>query len=242
MTQLTSIVIPVYNEGPAIVAYLQEIEDSVAGPHEVLVVHDMAEDTTVAPVSSFGRTHPAVRPVLNTYGPGPANAIRFGMDLARGDVVVVTMADGSDEAALIESMAALVRDGYVVVAASRYMRGGRQEGGPILKRTLSRLAGLTLYHAGRVGTHDATNSYKAYSTGFIREVGVDSRDGFEIGIELVAKARRLRKPVTEVPTVWSDRDEGTSRFRVAAWIPKYVRWYAHAFGPRAEVRRIEVDA
>ena len=47
--------------------------------------------------------------------------------------------------------------------ASRYMGGGRQVGGPPLKSTLSRLAGLSLYWFGRVGTRDATNSFKAQS-------------------------------------------------------------------------------
>ena len=34
---------------------------------------------------------------------------------------------------------------------------------------------------------------KAYDTRFVREVGIDSRSGFEIGLELTAKARRLRR-------------------------------------------------
>ena len=77
----------------------------------------------------------------------------------------------------------------------------------------------------RVGTYDATNSFKAYSTDFVREVGIDSRSGFEIGLELTAKARRLRRPVAELPTIWLDRTIGESHFDLTAWIPKYLRWY-----------------
>jgi hypothetical protein len=172
-----------------------------------------------------------IRPVLNTYGPGPANAIRFGMNAASGDVVVVTMSDGSDDPTQIDDLAALVRQGNAVAAASRYMPGGGQIGGPRVKSTMSRVAGTSLFHLGRVGTHDATNSFKAYSTDFVREVGVESDGGFEIGIELVAKARRARLPVAEIPTVWHDRTEGESRFRVAAWTPRYLRWYFYAFAP-----------
>jgi hypothetical protein len=43
---------------------------------------------------------------------------------------------------------------------------------------------------------------------FVRAVGIDSRDGFEIGIELTAKARRLRLPIAEIPMTWLDRNEG----------------------------------
>jgi hypothetical protein len=83
-----------------------------------------------------------------------------------------------------------------------------------------------------VGTRDATNSFKAFSSSFISEVGVDSTSGFEVGLELVAKAKRLRLPVAEVPTIWLDRTHGTSSFQVAAWIPRYLHWYLLAFGRR----------
>jgi hypothetical protein len=112
------------------------------------------------------------------------------------------------------------------------MSGGQQIGGPMIKSSLSRLAGLSLFWLARVGTRDATNSFKAYSTDFVREVGIESDTGFEIGIELVAKARRLRLPVAELPTIWLERTEGASNFKVAKWIPRYLHWYRYAFGHR----------
>jgi hypothetical protein len=81
-----------------------------------------------------------------------------------------------------------------------------------------------------VGTHDATNSFKAYSRAFVERVGIDSDAGFELGIELVAKARRLGLPVAELPTIWLDRANGTSNFKVKAWIPRYLHWYLYALG------------
>jgi hypothetical protein len=62
-------------------------------------------------------------------------------------------------------------------------------------------------------------------------VGIESDRGFEIGIELVAKARRARLPVAEVPTIWLDRAYGASNFKLSAWLPRYLRWYRYAFGP-----------
>ena len=177
---------------------------------------------------------------MNTYGRGPANAIRYGVDHASYSVVVVTMADGSDDPRMIDPLARLVERGVVVAAASRYSPGGQQVGGPIVKGLVSRTAGRTLGTFARVGTDDATNSFKAFSTDFVREVGIDSRSGFEIGLELTAKARRLRLPVAELPTIWLERTLGESRFDMRGWIPKYLRWYRFAFGPQLtvdEVRR-----
>jgi hypothetical protein len=115
------------------------------------------------------------------------------------------------------------------------MAGGQQVGGPYLKGLISKLAGRSLRVLARIGTRDATNSFKAYSTAFVRDAGIESRAGFEIGIELTAKARRMRRPVAEIPTIWLDRQEGISNFQVAAWLPKYLRWYRFAFGPRLSV-------
>jgi dolichol-phosphate mannosyltransferase len=226
-----SIVIPVYNEGEAIKDCLDRLLGTVKLPCEVLVVFDTEDDTTIPYLNKYAEEDSRVVPSLNTYGRGPAHAIRFGVDRARAGVVVVTMADGSDDPHQIEQLVGLVESGVVIAAASRYMRDGRQVGGPWLKGLLSRIAGVSLYRLARVGTHDATNSFKAYSTDFVRSVGIESDAGFEIGIELVAKARRRRLPVREVPTVWVDRKTGESRFRLAAWIPRYLRWYVYAFGP-----------
>jgi glycosyltransferase involved in cell wall biosynthesis len=239
MKPRVSIVIPVYQEGEHIVGCLERILREVALPCEVLVVHDMPEDTTVPYVQKVAEEDDRVRAVLNTYGRGPANAIRFGIAASTADVAVVTMADGSDDPRQIDDLARLVDRGVVVAAASRYMPGGQQVGGPRLKRSMSRWAGRTLHWFARVGTRDATNSFKAYSTQFVRDVDIESRTGFEIGLELTAKANRLRLPVAEIPTIWLDRQLGDSQFDLGRFMPGYLRWYFFAFGRRLTVEQVK---
>lgn len=234
-----SIVIPAYNEGDAIAAGLERIVAAVTLDYELLVVVDAPDDTTVPVVEEFSRTHPEVRIAINDYGRGPAQAIRFGIDHAAAPTTVVTMADGCDDPRQIDDLTRLVERGVVVAAASRYMAGGQQVGGPRFKRFLSRSAGRSLYALAGAGTRDATNSYKAYDTAFVKAVGIESRDGFEIGLELTAKARRHRMPVAEIPTIWLDRTYGVSNFKMSKWIPKYLRWYLYAFGRRKPPVRLE---
>ncbi len=231
MSPAVSVVIPAFQESEAVVPVLERILDAVESDCEVIVVVDFPEDSTVPVVERFRARDPRVRHVVSTYGRGPAHAIRYGIDQVASPVVVVTMADGSDDPRQIDDLARLVERGVVVAAASRYSPGGQQVGGPAFKGLLSRGAGRSLGTFGRVGTRDATNSFKAYSTAFVREVGIHSCSGFEIGLELTAKARRLRRPVAELPTIWLDRDMGESHFELKAWIPKYLRWYRFAFGP-----------
>jgi cellulose synthase/poly-beta-1,6-N-acetylglucosamine synthase-like glycosyltransferase len=237
-----TVVIPAYNEAADIVPVLDRLLESVTLSCEVLVVVDMPEDTTIPFIEAYAdRVQPAVRVVINEYGRGPANAIRFGVQQASAPVVVVTMADGCDDPRQIDDLARLVERGVVVAAASRYMPGGQQVGGPLLKRVLSRNAGRSLYWFARIGTRDATNSFKAYSREFVEHVGIESRDGFEIGLELTAKARRMGLPVAEIPTIWLDRPAGASNFKLAKWLPKYLRWYRFAYGPRLDVARVGSD-
>jgi dolichol-phosphate mannosyltransferase len=226
-----SIVVTVYNEGDEVIPCLDRIFEAVTLPCEVLVVYDTADDTSAPFVEEYAKVDERVRPTLNTYGRGPAYAIRYGIDHAKAPVVVVTMADGCDDPSQIDALTKLVERGVVVAAASRYMRGGQQVGGPWLKSRMSRAAGRSLYLLARVGTNDATNSFKAYDRDFVRRVGIESDAGFEVGLELVAKARRYRQPVAELPTIWLDRAFGMSNFKMAKWLPKYLRWYRYAYGP-----------
>lgn len=232
MSPRVSIVVPVHEEGELINSFLDRVFDRVQLPCEVLAVYDDHQDPTVPYLLAYADREPRLLPTHNAYGRGPAKALRFGIDHAQADVIVVTMADGSDDPSQIDSLTHLVERGVVIAAASRYMRGGQQVGGPLLKSWASRFAGISLYWFARVGTRDATNSFKAYQRDFVEAVGIESDAGFEMGIELVAKARRRRLPVAELPTIWLDNGATPSNFRIWAWIPHYLRWYLHCFGPR----------
>lgn len=236
MNPSVSVVIPAYQEGEGVVPVLRRLGEAVSLPCEIVIVVDSPDDSTVPFVEQLALTDPRVRVAINTYGRGPANAIRFGIQAAQAPVVVVTMADGCDDPFQIDQLTRLVDRGVVVAAASRYARSGQQVGGPWIKGFISRLAGLSLYHVARVGTRDATNSFKAYSKSFIDKVGIESDQGFEIGIELVAKARRHRMPVAEIPTIWLDRAFGTSNFKLVAWLPRYLKWYFYAFGAKKKLQ------
>lgn len=61
-------------------------------------------------------------------------------------------------------------------------------------------------------------------------MGIDSSFGFEIGIEMVAKAKRNGGLVAEIPTVWIERTAGESKFVSLAWMKEYLRWYLYAIG------------
>lgn len=227
-----SIILPVHMEGEAVEPVLRALSASVSTPHELVVVYDFDGDTTVPVIERLVGQIPGLRGHRNDLGRGVLNAMKAGIAATGAPYVLVSMADGSDEPGVVDRMVALARDGADVVAASRYMPGGRQIGGPLLKRLMSRTAGLTLHWFAGVPTHDPTNNFKLYARRFLDSVTIESAAGFELALELTVKATMTGRRVAEVPTTWRDRTTGTSNFKLRKWLPHYLRWYAKAFRAR----------
>jgi dolichol-phosphate mannosyltransferase len=233
-----SLVVPVFNEGGNIATYCRRAQESLPPGFELLVVYDFDEDDTLPALAALpAADRPAgLRLVRNRLGRGVRFAIEAGMRAAQAPVVVVSMADLSDDFAAAEEMVRRAEGGAAVVCASRYMRGGAQHGGPWLKGALSRTAGVSLHLLAGVPTHDPTNSFKAYRKDFLDATSIESIAGFSLGLELTVKAHFGGRRVSEVPAQWWDRTAGESRFRLWAWLPLYLRWYFWAFGQRLRGR------
>ena len=233
-----SVVLPVFNEGANIGEFCRRAVAELPPGYELLVCYDFDEDDTLPALNELPASEKPhdVRLVKNDLGPGVRFAIEAGMRAARAPVVLVMMADLADDFSCVEPMVSRVEDGCDVVASSRYMRGGRQIGGPWLKGLCSRLAGVSLRWIAGLPTHDATNSFKAYRRAFLARTRIESRAGFSLALELTVKAHFTGGRVAEVPGIWRDRSGGESRFRLVAWLPQYLHWYFWAFNQSRRVR------
>lgn len=222
---------PVYNEGDVIKRTITQVESALKTPHELLIVYDMDQDSTILPVKKLQKQYPNVKLVKNIYGKGALNALKTGLVKAKNQAVCVMMADLTDDPSVVNAMLQEFEAGADVVAASRYMRGGHQVGGPIIKQLLSRAAGLSLHYFAGIPTHDATNSFKIYSKKFLNAVKIESDGGFELGIELTVKAHFAGRKIAQVPTTWTYLNK-ESRFYLKKWLPKYLKWYFLALRKR----------
>jgi glycosyltransferase involved in cell wall biosynthesis len=226
--KLLSIVIPAYNEAEYIVLTLNRIRDSVKTSFECLVIVDDSKDTTIPFIEAYNKSDPRFRVILNDLGPGPAKAIKKGISNSKGDFIAVVSGDGSDDVNQIDELVKLVERGVSVAVASRHVQGGQLVGSPFLKGFLSRIAGLSLYHLARIGTRDSTNNFKIYDKNFLKMITIESRYGFELGLELVTKAKQLKLKIAEIPTIWIERSEGKSNFPLFKSVPRYLYWYLKA--------------
>ncbi|MHB8734310.1 MAG: glycosyltransferase [Terriglobales bacterium] len=233
-----SVVVPVYNEAENFPAFWQEVSRCITRPFRAFIAYDFEGDTTVPVVTKLiAAGESRLTLVRNQIRPGVVGAILAGLAQVENGPVLILMADLSDDLTQVKAMLKLYAEGNDLVVGSRYMRGGRMIGGPWLKRTLSRCAGLSLYWLRRLPTHDATNAFKVYDRTMLRELAIESRRGFELNLEITVKAFLAGYRIAEVPSTWRDRTQGASRFRLWAWLPHYLRWYCLAFRPRHQSPR-----
>ncbi len=231
MTPATSIepvtlLVPVSGEPGALLPFLGEVERHVPPPFAVHAVVDDAgaAATLLAQVAS----RPWLRILRNDDLPGTAGAVRTGFRQIPNGPVVVTLADAGDDLSIVPQMLAHYRQGYRIVCPSRFAPGGRQIGGSWPKWLLLRGSGISLRLLVGFPTLDLNNNYRLYDAALVRELGIESNDGFELALELTAKAFRRGVRIAEVPATWRDRRDAGPPSGTRRWLGSYLRWYAYA--------------
>lgn len=221
------ILVPIYNEGKNVcVLYDRLLAENI---HFDLLqfIYDLDEDITLPLIAKLRESDVRVQAIKNQFGPGILNALRWGFSHCFSGPIIVLMGDNSDKLAIVPEMIELWKKGATMVCPSRYMKGGKQHGGGLLKSSLSRVAGLSLKLLG-FPTADPTNNFKLYDGTWLRQQNIESAGGFEVALELTYKAFCGGHSIVELPTVWQDRTQGQSRFRLMKWLPHYLRWYFKA--------------
>lgn len=224
------IIIPVYNEGNNIVRVLDGLKNGVKTPFRVLICYDFDEDTTLPAIRSYDSASMSIVLVKNKAS-GPHSAVVTGFRTSSADAALVFPADDTYNINIIDLMVQRFEEGCDIVAASRFMPGGRMEGCPWLKSVLVRTAAHTLYYIARVPTHDSTNGFRLFSRRAHQSIAIESSQGFTYSLELLVKAHRLGWKIGEVPALWFERTQGQgkSNFKVIKWLPAYLTWYFYAF-------------
>lgn len=226
-----SIVVPAYNEEENIVCVIEKIESLVDIDHELIVVNDHSVDKTAQLVNGLTQKYPRVRLVNNVNDQGFANAIKYGFSQAKGELVIPIMGDLCDDLDTLKAMVLKIDQGFDVVCGSRYIKGGSRIGGSKIKGFFSCFAGWSLFYLLGIPTHDVANAFKMYRRKVIESINIEAI-GFEVSMELVLKAYYLGFKVTEVATVWKEREKGKSSFKIFKLLPSYFKLYLWALKQR----------
>lgn len=225
---ILNIITPVFNEADNFPDLYNEIKKYIKTPHRVIVVYDFDEDSTVPVVKKYQQHDKSLVLHKNNLGKGALNALLSGFNYVKSGPILVIMADLSDDLSIVDNMYQEYLDGASVVCGSRYMRGGKQIGGPLLKKGLSHLAGISLAWLKGFPTHDVTNNFKLYDKQLLSSLTIESKGGFEIAMEITVKAYKKGLRISEIPSTWRDRTAGEANFQLWKWLPSYLHWYFYA--------------
>jgi glycosyltransferase involved in cell wall biosynthesis len=200
-----SVIIPVYNEFRAFDQVLERVRRAPLPEScvkEIVVVDDGSTDGTAGRVRDYDHQGVVIghQSVINS---GKGTAVRAGIALASGDIIVIQDGDleydPNDYARMVEP---IVRGDADVVYGSRFL--GRPKGMAfrnLLANRILTFASNLLYGAGLT---DEATGYKAFRATLLDGIALTCR-GFEFCPEVTAKVRRLGYKIHEVPISYNAR-------------------------------------
>lgn len=219
-----SVVMPVLNEVDGVRAVLPHLPDYV---DEVIVVDGGSSDGTAEAVRKI---RPDAR-VVPQKGRGKGNALKAGLGLATGDMIVTMDADGSMDPSDIHRALAKLLEGCDFVKGSRSLAGGGSDDFTRIRRAGNAfLTGVSNQLFGKSYT-DITYGFNAYWSGVVIDVE-ELGDGFEFEIQIAVRAAKAGLQIDEVACFESSRVGGTSKLHAVRDGWQILRVLLAEAGPR----------
>lgn len=223
------IIIPVYNEGINIVKLIKYLINSSKNIAKIYICYDFDNDSSITAIknSEYAMNHNII--LLKNLHTGPCEAIKTGFYHSKSEAVVMYPADDFQNGLLLDKMYEYFVEGYEVICPSRFMKGGMMRNCPLLKSFLVRTVSFTLFYFAKIKTKDPTNGFRMFSRNLLNRVSIKSNEGFAYSIELLIKAKKLNLNIIEIPSIWIERKDRKSSFKIIKWSRAYLKWYLLAF-------------
>jgi dolichol-phosphate mannosyltransferase len=223
--RLLSVVIPARDEEGCIASTVEHlhIELSLRGvPHEIVVVDDGSTDKTWEMLLALQKRIAELSPYQNDGLHGFGRAIVYGLDRAKGDAVVIMMADESDDCRDVVVYWQKLNEGFDCVFGSRFMSGGGVIDYPRFKLFLNRWANLFIRQLFRINLNDTTNAFKAYRKEVIDGCRPLISPHFNLTVELPLKAIVRGYSWTSIPITWRNRRTGEAKLKIKEMGSRYL--------------------
>ncbi len=222
---MLSVIIPAMNEAgtirPVLSDYVRALRASGA-PFEIVVVNDVAADNTAEVLEGLAGEFPEVHAFNRRGKSGYGTAVSTGIDLAKGEFVVISSADACNSSENILDYYRALEEGNDAVFGSRFMRGGSVTGYPAFKLWINRFSNWMLMLLFGFRFNDYTDGFKGYRRTLLDQFKPLFAHKFNITIELSLKAVLLTDRIKQVPTQWSGRNWGQSKMSILRVLRYYV--------------------
>jgi len=211
------VIIPTYNELENIQQIIAKVF-SLEGDFHILIVDDGSPDGTASIVKSIQSKHEGklhIEERKGKLGLGTAYIHGFKWGLAHDYEYLFEMdADFSHNPDdLIQLYNACSIDGADLAIGSRYKTGVNVVNWPMGRVLMSYYASVYVRMITGMPFHDATAGFKCYRAEVLRSIQLDKIrfKGYAFQIEMKFTAWKMGFKVMEVPIIFTDRKEGTSK-------------------------------
>ncbi|WP_146532570.1 glycosyltransferase family 2 protein [Rubripirellula reticaptiva] len=222
--QLLSVVIPAKDEAECIASTVQHLHLELSLktiPHEIVVVDDHSADSTWSVLQSLAAENPYLAPIKNQGDGGFGRAIVAGLNVAKGDAIVIMMADESDDCRDVVRYWHLLNEGWDCVFGSRFIKGGGVIDYPWFKLRLNRMVNFWIRILFRISLNDTTNAFKAYRKTVIEGCRPIISPHFNLTVELPLKAIVRGYSWTVIPITWRNRRTGVAKLKIKEMGSRY---------------------
>jgi len=210
VSELLSIIVPVYNEQSTVGAVIDRLLDiALPVPREILVVNDGSTDGTRQVLDRLPSHGDTLRIVHAEKNGGKGRAIRIGFEQARGTIVAIQDADLElDPAEIAALVQPIIARETAVVYGSRFLNG--TSGAPLVSVAANRfLTAMTNVLFGSRLT-DMETCYKVMRTDIARGLGLEA-NRFDIEPEITAKLLRAGHRIIERPVRFEPRSRAQGK-------------------------------
>jgi dolichol-phosphate mannosyltransferase len=206
-THTLSIVVPAYNEERFIGSLLQQIHDVDLRPlgvsKQVIVVDDRSADRTAEIAAGF----PGVTLKQLERNSGKGRAVRAGMELATGDLLIIQDADLEyDPRDYVPMVQALLERRGDVVYGSRYRGKGRRSNQSLTAYLGGRSLSLVAFLLTGTYLTDTVTALKLFPREMLMSLALTT-SGFELDHEITAKVLARGYRIVEVPVRYYPRSK-----------------------------------
>src|SRR5438132_9647116 len=218
--QLLSVIIPARDEARCIAATVEHLHVELRlnnVPHEIIVIDDGSSDNTWNVLQETQKRVETLRPLQNLEAHGFGRAVVLGFDHAKGDALVIMMADESDDCRDVVRYWEVLNSGYDCVFGSRFVKGGGVVDYPWLKLWINRCANLFIRFLFRIKPNDTTNAFKAYRREVIAGCRPFLSPHFNLTVEIPLKAIVRGYSWTVIPITWRNRRTGGAKLKSRKW-------------------------
>jgi len=226
---MISIIIPLFNERDNIIRYDTDlfpvIEDIAKNYHEIaefIFVDDGSKDDTVKKIQEIANTRSNVRIAQHGTNKGMGNAIKTGLALCKGELVITMDADLTFRPVDVEILLAKYNETHAdCISGSPYLEKGLMEEVTPFRLLMSKSVNF-LYRV-LLGSKITCVSpiFRLYKADVLKEMNITSNN-FEINAEIISKLLINEKPVIEVPVPLLKRRYGVSKINIRKEITNYI--------------------